>query len=288
MAGGCQAMTWQSELRMRQARLCANLISKVAKRSSGRRLVEVLRRSPWLVQALVAERRPFPDLAAAALAVKGHDRGGHSNAYNVTLHAQLSQNPRPSDYAAFFHLVTRSHSIHRIFDYGGNVGNLFYYYSRYLAFAEPTTWIVHDLPEVVAEGRKMAAARGEHRLEFATDRASADGADLFIASGSLHYMDEPLATTLSRLQVKPRYILINRTPLTDGKTVATVQDGREFMAPCMLLNKQELIDSLTALGYRLVDRWDATELSLRLPFHPENSAPYYSGLFLEQPSPATT
>lgn len=272
-----------ARVRRAQVRLLAAGIGRFSNRPIGKTILSWARRHDALVSALVAERRPFPDLGSAIDCVRGRDQGGHLNSYNTALHAQLASKPRPSDYAAFYNLVSRCSSIHRVFDLGGNVGNLFYYYSRHLPFPGDLVWTVHDLPEVIEEGRKIAAGRsGAERLAFTTDLSAAAGADLFLSSGSLHYFEEPLADMLARVGATPRYILINRTPLIEGPTTATVQDAREFLAPCILRNRTELIAGLEAAGYRLVDSWEAQELSLTLPFHPELSARYYSGLFLER------
>ena len=85
---------------------------------------------------------------------------------------------------------------------------------------------------------------------------------------------------VARLPEKPSYILINRTPLIDGPTKATVQDGATHRVGCVLYNRTELVRAFEAIGYEVVDSWKAWELSLKLVGKPESSALPYSGFFL--------
>jgi putative methyltransferase (TIGR04325 family) len=82
--------------------------------------------------------------------------------------------------------------------------------------------------------------------------------------------------------VKPAYILINRTPMTDGAPVATIQDLGIFRIACMIYNKAEVIRDLEQLDYDLVDEWKAAELSLEIPGYPEYRVPAYTGMFLRR------
>ena len=54
----------------------------------------------------------------------------------LELHMMLAESARLSDYPALFHIQTVLSHIRSIFDFGGNAGNLFYGYSRYLALPQ--------------------------------------------------------------------------------------------------------------------------------------------------------
>ena len=120
------------------------------------------------------------------------------------------------------------------------------------------------------------------QLRFTGDWDDASQSDVLIASGSLHYFNEPLPRMVERLAHRPSYVLINRTPLTDGTPVATVQDAGTFRVACMLYNRRDLIREFDRVGYDLVDSWRAAELSLDVPGFPEHRVPEYSGLFLRR------
>ena len=76
-------------------------------------------------------------------------------------------------------------------------------------------------------------------------------------------------------------MLVNRTPMTDGASFATVQEASAFRVPCRLDNRARFIESVQAQGYRLVDRWEAEEMSLEIPFYPDLTTPY-TGFFFER------
>jgi hypothetical protein len=71
----------------------------------------------------------------------------------------------------------------------------------------------------------------------------------------------------------------NRTPLIDGPTKATVQDGGICRVACVLYNRTEFVTAFEAIGYEVVDSWKAWELSLKIVGKPESSAVPYSGFF---------
>jgi putative methyltransferase (TIGR04325 family) len=120
---------------------------------------------------------------------------------------------------------------------------------------------VYDLPSVASAGRELARNRQAHRLWFTDIWDEADGADLLIASGSAHYFKTPLPKMIASLHRPPPYVMLNRTPLYNGPTIATTQDGLIRIA-CMLYNCQEIIFAFQTSGYQLVDQWKAIEASL--------------------------
>ncbi|MGH6800797.1 MAG: methyltransferase, TIGR04325 family, partial [Methylocella sp.] len=191
----------------------------------------------------------------------------------------LAEVPRPSDYAVLFHMRGLILDGAKIFDFGGSTGNLFYLYDRYLDLPPDCSWLVYDLPVWVESGQNIAASRGENRLRFTRKLEDAAGAELLIASGSLHCFDTPLSEMVAGLSEKPSHILINRTPLIDGPTKATVQDGGMVRVACVLYNKTELIAGFEAIGYEMLDQWQAAELSLIIVGKPEFSTASYSGLY---------
>ena len=262
---GERATSW----RIRLHKVAAACVRRLGHTSVGLALVKGLRALPLvgggLSRALVGYYRPFASLRDATDAVARFSNNGHQNVANVIQHLELAVSARPSDYAALFHIRPMLPGIRRIFDLGGNVGNLFYCYCQYLDLPPEITWQVRDLPCNIARGRAMADARGARQLHFSDKWTDASGADLLIASGSLHYFERPLPQMIADLPVKPLHVLINRTPLTGGAPVATVQEVGEFRVACMLYNRSELIRDFTRVGYVLVDAWQAAALIAESP-----------------------
>ena len=83
---------------------------------------------------------------------------------------------------------------------------------------------------------------------------------------------------LSAPRDKPKYVVVNRTPLTTSKPVATVQDAGTHLVACRFIDRDDLIGGMGKLGFILVDSWDVAELSCAIPFYPEYSVHSYSGL----------
>ncbi len=252
---------------------------------SGRKLIEAAGATHFGTLALkwiLGYRRSFQTLDEAEKAVKPYARGGHENPANAAWHLELDNILRPSDYAAFYYIRDRLALIQRVFDLGGNVGNLYYCYKNYLPLRDDISWTVYDLQENILRGRILASSKSAHNLHFTDDLREADGADLFVASGSLHYFEEPLPKLIASLDVYPKYILINRTPLIDGPSFAIVQDAGKIRVACKLYNRVNLIDGFERLGYRLQGEWQAAENKLSVPDRPSANKEAYSGLWFER------
>ena len=236
------------------------------------------------MEGLVGYRRIFSDLAEAERAARPFlGPRPVANEY-AELHMDLSASARPSDYPVLFHLnkILNLKPETRVFDLGGCVGNLFYSYANYLDHPERLNWIVNDLPDLLAEGERIALRRTESRLKFSAGLEGLANCDVLLVSGSLHYFPEPLRAMLERYSARPQHIFINRTPLTNARECATVQDANGFLMPCRLWNRRELIADLKGLGYEKVDEWKVSDLSLKIPFYPDFSISEYTGLYLRR------
>jgi putative methyltransferase (TIGR04325 family) len=269
-------------LRVNQIRFTARLLRAVERLPDGNRLMR--RVATWpitapILNAMLGYLRVFDSLSEAVAAARPYAEGGHENAEHAKLLMSLAEVPRPSDYAAFFHMRGLILDGAKILDFGGSIGNLFYLYDRYLNLPPDCIWLVFELPAWVELGQNVATKRGESRLRFTRKWEDATGAELLIASGSLHYFDTPLSQMVSELPEKPTHILINRTPLINGPTKATVQDGGTHRVGCVLYNRTEFVTAFEAIGYEVVDSWKAWELSLKVVGKPEYSALPYSGFF---------
>lgn len=269
-------------LRVKQVRFTARLLRAVESLPGCNRLMRFVATWPItapVLNAMLGYLRDFNRLPEAIAAARPYAEGGPEHPDAAKEHMSLAEVPRPSDYAALFHMRGRILDGAKIFDLGGSTGNLFYLYDRYLDLPLDCTWLVFDLPVWVESGQKLATNRGENRLRFTRKWEDAAGAELLIASGSLHFFDSPLSQMVAALPKKPSYILINRTPLIDGPTKTTVQDGGNRRVACFLYNRSEFVTAFEAIGYEAVDSWQAWELSLKLVGKPESSALPYSGYF---------
>jgi putative methyltransferase (TIGR04325 family) len=165
-----------------------------------------------------------------------------------------------------------------LFDFGGNIGTHFYTYEKYLAYPTDLQWMVCELPAIVAAGEALLQQKQRSQLRFTSQFEDADGAEIFIASGSVQYV-EFLAASLAKLQRKPTHILLSRFPLCEGKAFVTLQNGGLVFYPVYVFNKQDFVDSILALGYELVDQWRDPGEPCAVPFHPEFKSLMFHGLY---------
>jgi putative methyltransferase (TIGR04325 family) len=113
---------------------------------------------------------------------------------------QLSTNIASYDYPVLFwlsHIFNQSSQKLTVFDFGGNIGNHFYSYFTILKYPDGLNWIVCDLPEITKAGQKLAQDMNYSvSLSFTTEFIEANGKNIFLASGSLQYVDS-LSLSLS-------------------------------------------------------------------------------------------
>jgi putative methyltransferase (TIGR04325 family) len=167
-----------------------------------------------------------------------------------------------------------------IFDFGGNVGVHFYAYEKYIKYPVGLKWIVCDVPEIAKAGKELAERRGRSDLVFLSNFEEAMGKDIFFASGSIQYV-ENLSQSLLSLSEKPKHLLLNRIPLYKGKQFVSLQNAGKVFLPSYVFNQANFIDLLKSIGYELIDMWEDRVDACMIPFKPENSVPFFHGLYLK-------
>jgi putative methyltransferase (TIGR04325 family) len=234
------------------------------------------------IDVLLGFRRAFPSFAAAQACASRFISSGHEHPDELRYHASIVGTVRESDFALLFHLAPLAPTLRNVFDLGGNVGNLFYTYQTQLSFPSTLRWTVYDLPMKKPLGERFAVARGETRIRFADSLGEASGSDVFIASGSLHYFQEPLPEILRSLQQLPKHVFVNRTPFSLGAAFITIQDNRSYLVPCKFHSRATLVTGMQGLGYQLQSEWPVHERRLLVPTHPDLCPRTYSGFYFRK------
>jgi putative methyltransferase (TIGR04325 family) len=268
-------------LRMFQSKQTFRLLCGIERLPGGSTLLQFLvhwRATAPILDLLLGYHRTFDGLEDAEAAIRPYGGLGHETPEYIEATMSLKQGARSSYYAVMFHMQRMNLKGAKIFDLGGHTGMMFYEFDRRMGLPD-CSWLIYDLPAEIEVGKRLAASRSERRILFTRSWGDASGADLVIASGSLAYFETPLATMISKLPEKPKRVLINRTPLIDGSTKATVEEGGAWRIACTLYNKAELIGQLKAIGYELVDEWDCHEYFIRIVGKPEASALPCTGLY---------
>ena len=272
------------KLRILQIRLLATLLIYVGRISAGHSVV-LLARSfrpvRWFLERLLGYRRSFSSFEQAKFCSSQFISAGHEHEDDIRMHLSSSRAARESDYPVFFYLSQSDKSLTSVFDFGGNIGNLFYCYQNYLSVPKDISWKVYDLPELRQAGEKIAEGRGESRLHYVNGCDELDAADLFLASGSLHYFESSLPELLAQAKRLPSRVIVNRTPFSNAEDLITIQDNGSFLVPCKLHNKQKFVDGMATLGYKLRGSWPVAERALYVPLHPDCSSATYFGFYFE-------
>lgn len=166
----------------------------------------------------------------------------------------------------------------RVFDLGGNIGVSYYGFGHYLDYPADLRWQVHDVPAVMAAGRKWAAQHDpQQRIAFADSPDHADGADVLLSTGALQYLDYTLPQLLQRLPQPPPHVLVNLTPVHPSRGYFTLQNLTFAICPYRVMARPELVAGMESLGYRIVDEWNSRERGLKVPFEPSCTIDNYSG-----------
>jgi putative methyltransferase (TIGR04325 family) len=203
---------------------------------------------------------------------------GYDNPRAPSLYGFLEDSVEPKDYAVAFWIQRRLGSETKVFDYGGHVGIKYYALRKVLPFPEDLRWIVHDVPTVTEAGRKLAAERGERALSFTDSFDAASGIDVFLALGSLQYVETPLYERLGGLASPPPFVVVSSTPMTDGPRYVTLENFRDFYCPYLIEDRAAMLRGMDAIGYDLVHEWKIAEKSCRIIGRPDRSVHGYTSM----------
>jgi len=225
-------------------------------------------------------RGVFRTFQEARAAIPSGRSVGYDNPAAANLYVDRGHWVRPSD-RTICSWLGRLLTEHRsVFDFGGNLGRLYFAFQRLLCYPPDLRWLICDVPAVIALAREMAPRPKAAHLGFTTEFDLAEGFEILLTAGTLQYAEQELAQLLSPLANKPRHLLINRVPLSDRATCYTVQDIGPACCPYRIGNRAEFLRSLQHLGYSVVASWHCPESKCRILFHPTRGVGAYSGMYL--------
>ncbi len=168
-----------------------------------------------------------------------------------------------------------------LLDVGGSIGLTYYAYRRYAAIPNAATWSVIEVPKICEQGTRIAERERAQGLSFSSDLARAAPADILLSAGVLQFMEHSLPGLLESLPNKPRYLLLNKIPITQRPDCWTLHNYGPAVTPNRLFNEQSFLSYFEGHGYQLRDRWEVENLDTLIPFHPELYIPRFNGFFFE-------
>jgi putative methyltransferase (TIGR04325 family) len=228
-------------------------------------------------------RGVYPDFQSAARTIPGTRLTGYDNEPSALRLEDERLRITSSDYPIMFWLSQLLPHSKLLLDWGGNVGISYFGFRRYLCYAPDFTWLVNDVPAVVARGRVIAARESAPHLRFTTSLNELAQADVLLAGGSLHFIEDPFSI-LRAAAALPGHILVNKVPVYDRASAVTVQNIGSALCPNHLFNRAEFVLGFERLGYELSDQWNIADLSCHIPFFSSHSIAAYSGFYFRRVS----
>jgi putative methyltransferase (TIGR04325 family) len=223
----------------------------------------------------------FPDFASAAAAVPAGWRSGYDNDSSARRVIDEWLGVYPNDYPVMFWLSRLIPTSTLLFDWGGNVGLKYFAFRRYLSYPDSMTWLVNDVPAVVKFGTERALRESAPHLRFTLDLEEIGDADILLAAGVLHFLEDPYGT-LRSFSTMPEHVILSKVPAYAERSAWTLHNMGTAMCPYHLFNRDELVDTIVGLGYDLIDEWKFPDVSCSIPFFPDNSIGAYSGFYFRQ------
>jgi len=193
---------------------------------------------------------------------------------------------RTSDYPSLFHLRNLVQPNMRVVDLGGSVGAAYYNGLAFFSWPEQFEWVICDLPAVIEAAREVALREGEksRALRFISNIEDAPACDIFLSTGSLQLIEQPLPALLKKLPGLPAKLLINRIPVWDREAICTLSDIGFNISPYKIFNRQEWVESVEQLGYRLIDDWECPGSTMSIRFHKQLRLHSYHGFYFSRVS----
>lgn len=224
----------------------------------------------------------YDTLEAAKAAIPKNTPVGYEHLDAADRHVSEIGHVWPSDYPVLFWLRSLLPEIREVFDLGGAVGRLFYAFRKYVSCSGPILWTVCEVPAVASRGREVAKIRNAEGLSFTTSFDDANDAGVLLASGSLQFIEDPLSALLGKLTLKPRHVLVNRSPFCDSSSFLTLHNLGPVICAYRIQNRAEFLAAMEAIGYSLIDAWKTPEFSCYIPFHPERAISSFEGMYFRR------
>jgi putative methyltransferase (TIGR04325 family) len=223
-------------------------------------------------------RGVYPSFEAASRSIPAGRPLGYDDPISATRMLSEWLDVHPADYPILFWLAKLLPESNAVFDWGGSVGLKYFAFRRYLDYAPSLDWLVSEVPAVVELGRKIAREEGAAGLRFTSDFTGMANADILLAGGVMHFVEEPFFGLRTQLQL-PRHLLINKAPVYQMPSAVTLHNIGTSFCPYHLFNRSEFVTEIEKLGYRLVDEWRLPGVACQIPFHPEHSIGAYTGFY---------
>jgi putative methyltransferase (TIGR04325 family) len=223
----------------------------------------------------------YRSFAAATAVIPPERAGGCDSELAVQRLAHERFRVLPLDYPVLFWLEKLLPGCRLLFDFGGNVGISYFAFRDRLRYPQDFSWMVCELPVVAMAGKKIAREEQAASLHFTTDFDALGRADIFMALGSLQFVESPFQMFETAAHL-PDHILLNKVPVRELPAAVTLHNMGCAVCPYHLFNREEFEGFFLRLGYERVDQWVNPDLGASIPLHRRESIAAYSGYYFRR------
>lgn len=110
-----------------------------------------------------------------------------------------------------------------VLDFGGALGSHWLRWRRWLTGIHDIEWHVVEQPIFAEEGERIFRSRNMPVLFHSSIESIKEQPNAVLASSVLQYLPDPLGMLEKLAELRPESIVVDRTPLTDGKVQYLVQ-----------------------------------------------------------------
>jgi putative methyltransferase (TIGR04325 family) len=153
--------------------------------------------------------------------------------------------------AALLPLLVSASGAARVLDFGGAAGSS-YIAAKYGSLRGIDRYVIVEHRNVCAKGRELF--RKDPKVEFRTDIPQ-EQFDLVLIGSALQYVSDYKVLLKQLTDLKPRWLLLTKTPAGENATYVTAQvnlPGKRLA--CWIFNDRELVSVMESLNYKLIFR----------------------------------
>lgn len=152
-----------------------------------------------------------------------------------------------------------------VLDFGGALGSSWFQHRKFLSVLPDVRWDIVEQPHYVAAGREHLQENGLRFWSSIEDCASVTASNVVLLSGVLQCIPDPQLLLTRLTQLKPLVVILDRVPYvhSGGAETILVQKTPAHIYPatypCRFFNEENLIQTLSDLGYELVEVFPAID-----------------------------
>ena len=158
--------------------------------------------------------------------------------------------------------ITKTHNRPlRVIDFGGSLGTLYRQFKSFTHNSINLNWRIVEQDYLVKYGINNLSADGLSFMPSSLINTLKPNPDIVIFSASLQFMKDPGIYLKKMVKLRPKYIVIDRTPFHDKNYnhLSILKAGTDITGsyPCWIFGQTFLVERLS--GYRLVSSWTSNE-----------------------------